>query len=237
MCGGYATVKSGHRPDAGEKYKGSGRAVQHGENGRENLSSQSAGHEQGNRYQNLQVSRLEQRARCESNRRALLRTRLFQTEQKLSKQTAELQHARNELERTTGTTAWKLIQRYWPLNIRLLPSGTGRRDVYDRVRQLASRILGLDGVGPISPQTMHQLINVKRKSSSFPATLQVPRDYCAGTLIVRGRVISGAALQSVEILLCNQQIAGESAGHCGGHLRCSFGSTNRSRFGSPNLTT
>ena len=68
--------------------------MQHSENEREDLSSHSDGREQGSRYQNLRISRLEERARCEGNRRALLPTRLFQTEQKLAEQTAELQRAR-----------------------------------------------------------------------------------------------------------------------------------------------
>jgi GT2 family glycosyltransferase len=211
--------------DAGEKHKSSGSVVQHSENERENLSSESAGREQGNTYQSLQITRLEERSGCESNRRALLRTRLFQTEQKLAEQTAELhrahyefQRVRNELERIAGTTAWRLIQWYWQLNMRLLPSGTRRRNIYDRATQLVSRILGLDGRGAGQPSNTASTDKREEEEFVIHCDTPSPGDSCAGTLIVRGRVISGATLQSVEILLDDQQIAGESAGHSGGNL-------------------
>jgi GT2 family glycosyltransferase len=125
---------------------------------------------------------------------------------------------RNEFQRITSTTAWKLIEWYWRLNKRLLPASTRRRAIYDGTRQLVARILGLGGRGA-GPSATEQF-NGKDQSEEFVIHCDTPRpgSYCAGTLIVRGRVITGAALQSVEIFLDDQPITAELKGRWSGGM-------------------
>jgi GT2 family glycosyltransferase len=183
-------------------------------------SSHTADLDRENTYENLQIDRLEEQVRSENTRRALLRRRLFETEQRLADQGAELQRVCNEFQRITNTTAWKLIERYWRLNMRLLPSGTRRRALYDGTRQIASRILGLGGRSAAQPSRAELPARLDDKDEEFTIHCDTPRpgEYCTGTLIVRGRVIAGAALQSVEILLDDRQIATDSAAECRGNL-------------------
>lgn len=213
--------KEGLQPDIDEKDQHLSALVAQKEEEVAKLSSELADLKSENEHKDFQSGRLEQQIRIEIARTAYIRKRLTETERKLEKESSELQRVSSEFRRVTATTAWRLVQRYWAWNMRLLPFGTLRRRAYDHVVGVAARLLG-SRAGPRAAKhhAPEEGLSAKEQPEREGADeekeimLQCerprPGESCAGVFPIRGWAIASSGIEKIEVLLDGQRI-GEAA--------------------------
>jgi O-antigen biosynthesis protein len=164
-------------------------------------------------YECVRRDRLEQRVRIESDRRAQLRRRLIRVEERLDREVdhlnGELERISREFERIRTTSAWRLVQWYWQLQMRCLPFGSLRRKLYTDMITAVTRLIRFSTWKRLSETSDAQQRTIGETSNErFFLHCEAPRcdDSCAGEFLVRGTA-NHPAIKSIEIRLDERLIA------------------------------